>query len=481
MTSATSFFRSLLASLAVAGLTTAALGAPLVAQTSSNPFPTPIRTDDAVVVGYRDIASIPDVDGAAPRLMMLTPEPGARHLFVNEMTGTLFRIDGDSRAVSAYVNINDARWGRAVQSSGRERGFQSFAFHPQFHVRGTPGHGKFYTWSDVTDKAPTPDYTPGGGNDTHDTVLLEWSASDPAAATYDGGAPRELLRLEQPFANHNGGMIGFNPTASPGDPDYGMLYVGVADGGSGGDPLDLAQNMASPYGKILRIDPLGTNGPNGRYGIPADNPFVAAGGGVLPSIYASGMRNPQRFGWDSKTRQLYVADIGQNVVEELSPVPKGGNLGWNRWEGSFRYESRSVNTAGQRADRVITYPIAEYDHTDPILTNRAAVTGVVVVRGGAIPALRDRILFGDFPSGEIFHVSADRLDAFGQDHIRRVLLADGGTAKTLLQLIGERNASQGRAAAARADLRFGTGAAGEVYLLNKWDGVVRELVASERR
>lgn len=478
MTSPAHFSRSPRATLLVAGLTTAAIGAPLVAQTSSDPFRTPIHATDAVVVGYRDIASIPDVGGAAPRLMLLTPEPGARHLFVNEMTGTRFRIDGESRAVSAYLDINDARWGRAVQSSGRERGFQSFAFHPQFRERGTPGFGRFYTWADVTDKDPTPDYTPGGGNDTHDTVLLEWRASDPSAATYDGNSPRELLRLEQPFANHNGGMIGFNPTATPGDPDFGMLYVGVADGGSGGDPLDLAQNMASPYGKILRIDPLGTNGPNGRYGIPADNPFVAAGSGVLSSIYASGMRNPQRFGWDPRTRQLYVADIGQNVVEELSPVPKGGNLGWNRWEGSFRFENRSVTTIGQRADRTITYPIAEYDHTDSILTNRAAVTGVVVVRGAAIPELHDRILFGDFPSGEIFHVSADAVDAYGQDHIRRVLLADGGTAKTFLQLIGEANASRGRDRAARADLRFGVGASGEVYLLNKWDGVVRELVAA---
>lgn len=481
MISAPHFRAAAFAPLFACLLATAMLGAPLPAQPSSDPFRTPIRADDAVVVRYREVASIPDVDGAPPRLMLLTPEPGARHLFVNEMTGTLFRIDGVSRAVSAYVNINDARWGRAVQSSGRERGFQSFAFHPQFRERGTPGYGKFYTWADVVDKEPTPDYTPGGGNDTHDTVLLEWSASDPTAATYDGGAPRELLRVEQPFANHNGGMIGFNPTATPGDPDYGMLYVGVADGGSGGDPLDLGQNMASPYGKILRIDPLGTNGPNGRYGIPADNPFVTAGNGVLPSIYASGMRNPQRFGWDPRTRQLYVADIGQNVVEELSPVPKGGNLGWNRWEGSFRFENRSINTSEPRADRAITYPVAEYDHTDPILTNRAAVTGVVVVRSAQIPALRDRILFGDFPSGEIFHISADTGDAHGQDHIRRVLLADGGEPKTLLQVIGEKNASRGKEKAARADLRFGLGAAGEIYLLNKWDGVVREMVAGGAR
>ncbi|HSA57729.1 MAG TPA: PQQ-dependent sugar dehydrogenase [Gemmatimonadaceae bacterium] len=453
---------------------------PATAQTTSDPY-TPIRATEGVIrVDYREFAAVPDIDGVPARMMLLTREPGTNSLFVNDMRGPLYRVSPDGRTVTQYVNIDDPRWGFDVQSQGRERGFQSFAFHPQFHERGAPGFGKFYTWSDVTDRTPPADFTPGGegdARDTHDMVLLEWTARNPAAATYDGDGPRELLRVQHPYANHNGGQLAFNPLAGPGHPDFGMLYIGSADGGSGGDPMKLAQNMQSIFGKILRIDPLGRNSANGKYGIPADNPF-ASGDRALREIWASGMRNPQRFGWDSANGILYVADIGQGTVEELSPVPKGGNLGWNVWEGSFRFASRStVDTTAKRGDPAMTYPIAEFDHTDPVLTNRAAATGVVVYRASRIPQLRNRILFGDMPSGEVFHISADDTTARGQDHIRRVLFNDQGEAKTLLQLIRQKNTQQGKEPAARADLRFGTGPDDQVFLLNKADGVIRLLVA----
>ena len=452
------------------------LAMPALAQ-SNDPYQ-PIRAaEDVIRVDYREFATLPDIDGVAARMMLLVQEPGSRNLFVNDMRGPLYRVSADGRTVTLYVNIDDPQWNMDVQSQGRERGFQSFALHPQFNQSGTPGFGKFYTWSDVTDTTPTADYAPTGQGNSHDTVLLEWAAKTPGAATYDGSAPRELLRLQQPFSNHNGGLIAFNPLARPGQPDFGMLYVGNADGGSGGDPMNMAQNMASPFGKILRIDPSGRDSRNGKYGIPGDNPFVATSG-VLGEIWASGVRNPQRFGWDPANGRMFVADIGQNTVEELSPVPRGGNLGWNIWEASFRYAGRGVDTTGRRGDRSMTYPIAEYDHRDPVLSNRAAVTGVVVYRSAAIPQLTNRILFGDMPSGEVFHISADDMAAQGQDHIRRVLFTDKGEAKTLLQLIREKNAQQGKQAASRADLRFGTGPDDQVFLLNKADGVVRVLASS---
>ncbi|MEX1181828.1 MAG: PQQ-dependent sugar dehydrogenase [Gemmatimonadota bacterium] len=453
------------------------LAAPASAQTT-NPFAEPIRaTDGTIRVDYREFATLPDIDGTPARMMMLLAEPGGQRLFVNDMRGPLYTLSADGRTVTEYLDTDASSWRMDVQSSGRERGFQSFALHPQFNERGTPGFGRLYTWSDVTDTVPAPDFAPGGGGDSHDTVLLEWIARTPGAATYDGGPPRELIRVQQPFGNHNGGQIGFNPTAAPGGDDYGLLYIGNADGGSGGDPLDLAENHASAFGKILRIDPFGRNSANGEYGIPADNPFVDRGAGALGEVYALGVRNPQRFGWDAATGTMYVADIGQNVVEELSPVPRGGNLGWNTWEGSFRYGGRTgIDTAGARSDRAMTYPIAEYDHTDPVLVGRAAVTGVVVYRGTAIPQLTGRILFGDNPSGEVFHVSADDPPDGGQASIGRVLLNDNGTATTLLQLIRAKNTQQGREPAGRADLRFGTDADGQVFLLNKQDGIVRLLV-----
>ncbi|HEX6315083.1 MAG TPA: PQQ-dependent sugar dehydrogenase [Gemmatimonadaceae bacterium] len=438
----------------------------------TNPYVTGIRPDDAVVVGFREFATLPDIEGVAARMMLLMPEPGTRNVFVNDMRGPLYRVSGDGE-VALYLNVDDPRWEKRVQSRGRERGVQSFALHPQFNERGSPGFGKLYTWSDLADTTPPPDFTPGGGNNTHDLVLLEWTARDPSAAMYDGDAPRELLRLEQPFANHNGGMLAFNPLAQRGEPEYGTLYIGIGDGGSGGDPLNLSQNMASPFGKVLRIDPMGRNSRNGKYGIPADNPFVGTSG-ALGEIWALGVRNPQRFAWDPANGRMYVADIGQNIVEELSPLPKGGNLGWNVWEASFRYAGRAgVDTTGSRGDTTMVYPIAEYDHTDSILTNRAAATGVVVYRSQAIPQLRDRIIFGDMPSGEVLHVAADDTTAAGQGHIRRVLFNDNGQAKTYLQLIREKNTQQGKEPASRADLRFGTGPDGQVFLLNKADGVIR--------
>ena len=271
-------------------------------QLTLDPYPTPIETTQGVVaVNFVEFATIPDVAGAAPRLMHLVDEPGTKRLFVSVMTGLLYSVSYDGKTVTPYLDLNAPQWNVAVQAQGSERGVQSFAFHPQFNQQGTPGFGKFYTHVDTSNMTPKPDFTTPGKR-VHDTVLLEWTAKTPTAATYDGAAPRELFRAAHPFGNHNGGQIGFNPGAKPGSADAGLLYVGFADGGNGGDPMDLAQNLTSAFGKILRIDPLGKNSANGQYGIPASNPFVKdPKSGALGEIYASGVRNPQRFSWDSKT------------------------------------------------------------------------------------------------------------------------------------------------------------------------------------
>ncbi len=452
------------------------------AQTSEDPFPTPISaTADVVRVGLTDFATLPDVGGQPVRMMLLADEPGTKRLFVNDMRGGLFGVSYDGKTVAPYLDINADRWNVRVQSQGNERGFQSFAFHPQFAQRGAAGFGKFYTWSDVSRMDPAPDYTfTGEGTPTHDTVLLEWTAKDPSAAAYDGDAPREMLRLRQPFQNHNGGHLTFNLLARPGTPDYGLLYLGIADGGSGGDPMRMSQNLATPFGKVFRIDPLGKNGPGGKYGIPASNPFVSDNDPkTLGEIYASGVRNPQRFGWDSKTNNLYVADIGQNIIEEISLVPRGGNLGWNEWEASYKFIDRThLDMTKRRGDPKMTFPMVEFDHKDALFPiGRVAVTGVVVSRGTKIPQLANLLIFGDNPSGEVFYVSADLPHLGGQDPIRRILFTRPGQTQGVkfLDVIQEKNAAQGRSKAARADLRFGTGPNGQIFLLNKQDGVIRLL------
>jgi hypothetical protein len=457
------------------------LASSAMGQTQTDPFPAPIPATDGVIqVRFVEFAAIPDIGGEAPRMMNLIDEPGTRRMFVNTMRGPLYTVSYDGKTVREYVDINAQKWGVSVQANGRERGFQSFTVHPQFGQSGASGYGKFYTWTDTTNTTPAPDFVPGGGSNTHHTVLLEWTAKNAASPTYDGGPPREMMRLEQPFANHNAGHISFNPLARSGAPDFGLLYVGVADGGSGGDPLGLAQNLGSIFGKVLRIDPLGKNSRNGKYGIPAGNPFVGRAG-ALGEIYAYGVRNPQRFGWDPRNGNLFLADIGQDIVEELSPVPMGGNLGWNKWEGSFGFISRqAVDLTRRRTDPTVTYPVAEYGQLDPLLQTQSAVTGVHVYRARAIPQLANLLLFGDFPSGEIFYLPADKLPSGGQDAIRRILLNDGGQAKTFLKVIQEKNAAQGKPPATRADLRFGDGPDGQVLLLNKHDGTIRLLVPDQR-
>jgi hypothetical protein len=449
---------------------------PLPAGQTNDPFPAPIRTSEgAIRVNVAEFASLPDIDGVAARMMNLVNEPGTRRLFVNDMRGPLYAVSYDGTSVGTYLDINAATWGHPVQSSGRERGFQSFAFHPQFGQAGTPGFGKLYTYFDTSNMTPTPDFLPSGGSNTHDTIVLEWTAKTPGAAAYDGGPPRELFRLRQPFQNHNAGHMAFNPNAAPGNPEFGLLYIAIADGGSGGDPFKHAQNMGSAFGKLFRIDPLGTNSRNKRYGVPATNPFVNTPG-ALPEIWAYGIRNAQRFAWDSKNGNMFLADIGQNIVEEISLVKPGANLGWNAWEGSYRFVStQGVAVDNPRSDPTVTYPVVEWGQPDPLLQPQSAADGVLVYRG-TISSIANLVLFTDMPSGEIFFFNADAIPNGGQDPIRRVILRSGGADKTALQLIQEKNSAQGKQPATRADLRLSMGANNQVLLLNKGDGTIRQLV-----
>ena len=451
---------------------------PVSAQTSNDPFETPIPHDEGVLtLRFTEYASLPDVDGEAAHAMHLTEEPDGDRLFVSDLRGILYTV-ADGGQATRYLDLRDPRWDLDIAARVIDLGLDGFALHPQFNSPGSPGHGLFYTWADTARTSPPPDFRPPGGDDTHDTVLLEWRALDPRAAMYDGGHPRELMRFEQPFRNHNGGPLAFNPLAAPGSADFGMLYVGSADGGSGGDPLNMAQDLGSGFGKVFRIDPLGTNSANGQYGIPADNPFVNdTDPSTLDEIYAYGVRNAQRFAWGTASGRMFVADIGQNIVEEVSEITSGANLGWNRWEGSFRYISREeVSLVDPRGKPGFVYPIVEYGQVDPLFQPGVAASGLVVYRWSHIPQLENRMVFADNPSGEIFYVSADPLPSGGQDAVRRILLDDGGTAKTLLQIIQERNAQQGREPATRADLRIAYTDDGRVFLLNKRDGVIRLLV-----
>ena len=208
------------------------VGAYANAQIPTDPFPTPINSTDVIKVNYVEFATLPDLGGPMPaRPMLLADEPGTRRLFVNDMRGPIYTIPREGQTVAVFVDVNDPKWGLNVNSQGNERGFQSFAFHPQFGRTGTPGYGKFYTYVDTANMPPVVDFKPGGGQHTHDAVVLAWTTKNAAAAAYDGGAPRELMRFEHPFGNHNGGQLSFNPLAAQNSADFGLLYMGLADGG----------------------------------------------------------------------------------------------------------------------------------------------------------------------------------------------------------------------------------------------------------
>lgn len=460
----------------------ALLAAPMIGAQSDDPFADPIpRLEGVIEVDVVDVAVLPAINGDPADMRKVVHEPGTERLFVNDQRGPLYILRGDGTVIE-YLNVNARQWGVPLDTSWREVGVQSFAIHPEFAEQGAPGHGKLYFWADTVNTSAEPDFVPDGGDKLQHTVLLEFTAEYPGADRYDGGAPRELFRLEQPFRNHNGGDISFNPLASSGDEDYGLLYVGIGDGGSGGDPLNMAQNLSSGFGKILRIDPLGSDGRTGGYGIPPGNPFADDDDdGTLAEIYASGLRNPQHFAWDPVTGAMFTTDIGQNVIEELSPVTAGADLGWNVWEGSARFERGTVSFDDWRGDSNVTYPIAEYEHTDPLFTARSAATGLVIYRDDAIPDLENLLLFGDLVSGEIFYLDADSLPAGGKDELRRVLLRQGGEARTLLELVQAKNREQGRAPSDRTDLRLFAVPDGRIFVLNKHDGTLRAMVGAGRQ
>jgi glucose/arabinose dehydrogenase len=283
--------------------------------------------------------------------LYLTAPPGDARLFVVEQGGRIRIIENGQLLPTPFLDLG----GRI--SSGGERGLLSMAFHPDYATNGF-----FYV-----------DYTDPNG----DTRVERYRVSaDPRVA--DATSATLILAVDQPFANHNGGLLKFGVD--------GMLYIGMGDGGSGGDPQGHGQNPASLLGKLLRID-VDAGDP---YAIPTDNPF-ATSATARREIWASGLRNPWRFSFDRETNDLYVADVGQNRYEEINVVAgsaAGVNYGWSVMEGAHCFQATTCDQGG------LTLPVLEYEHPDG-----CSVTGGYVYRGSAIPGLVGHYLYSDFCAG----------------------------------------------------------------------------------
>ncbi len=429
-----------------------------------NPIPGSIQAD-GTTVRAQTIATVP-ATGSGPRTRinyLYHAKDGSNRLFVNDLRGEIFVINPDSGAVSEYLNVADY-FTQFKTSGSLNAGLSTFAFHPDFAT-----NGKLYTvhYENPNGTADFGHLNTNQPNPTH-SVIVEWTASNPSSNSYSGSQPREVMRLLQATALHGVQLIEFNRTANPGSSDYGKLYISIGD--SEQEPFfsGVSQHRSYPQGKILRIDPFGNNSANGKYGIPADNPFANSNDGTLKEIYAIGFRNPIRFDWDPVTKMMLTSVIGQNNIEEVELVEPGRNYGWNEREGTFRFDTSNpgnVYPIPNDDNPNFTYPVAQYDHDEGF-----AIIGGFIYRGSLMPDLYGSYIFGDIVKGHLFYTKIDDIQLGQQAPIHKLTLLDGnGNPTTFNSMIG----------ASRGDLRFGLDAAGEIYIMSKQDGVVRKLYSDE--
>jgi glucose/arabinose dehydrogenase len=466
---------------------------------AANPLP-PIDKP-GLAVDLVDFVQFPAATGSFQRdgINFLAESPdNSDRLFVLDSRGGVRIIDNGVASTDIFLNLSGVpnKIGQPdidlVVGNFGQQGMGGFAFHPDYANPGTDGFGKFYTThSDNQAGKPTPDF-PSPGSTVHHSVITEWQVDPLNPNAIDANSRRELLRIGQPFADHNMQQIGFNPLSNPGDPDYGMMYVSVGDGGNNSppiptDPFQGGQNPGTPLGSILRIDPLGNNAANGNYGIPIDNPFVGdpdlqhtltidesltPQDETLGEVWAYGLRNPHRFSWDTGingTANMFISDIGQASIEEINLGTPGANFGWREREGTFATDPFNENTLNPLPanDALFgyTYPAAQYDHDEGF-----AIVGGSVYRGQALSTLQGKYIFGDLVNGRIFYTDADDMTAGtpgNQADVHELTLFYNGSEQTLKQIMGN---------APRADLRFGVDNEGEIYVIAKRTGQILRLV-----
>jgi glucose/arabinose dehydrogenase len=419
-------------------LATVALGVALAACTSASPTATPDESlaptasvQPSAAPSPTPTATAAPSPTAAPTLRPIADEPPPLRLesvasgfaapigiapaadgwlLINERRGTVVALDPATGEVALATDLS----GRVLDGGQiGEQGLLGLALHP-----GWPETPRAFIH-----------YTDRNGN----TVVAEFAGSqapgEPPAI--DASSERVILALPQPYANHNGGQLAFGPD--------GYLYLGLGDGGSGGDPHGNGQNRQVLLGKILRLDVAGTD----PYDIPPDNPFADGADGA-PEVFLFGLRNPWRFSFDRETGALWIGDVGQNAFEEIDRVDPaadaGANLGWNLMEASHCYVS------GCSPDGLVL-PVAEYGHDAG-----CSVTGGYVYRGEAIADLHGWYLFSDYCSGLLFGL---RSDATGVN-TPRVLLESGASVSS-----------------------FGEAADGELYVTDIAAGVIYRIAAAD--
>jgi len=413
------------------------------AEQAAPPPPGPTPLDDPIPqsISVGTEIQLAQVAAGLTAPVWATYAPGdATRLFIVDQAGLLIALDLATGQTGVFHDLT----GRLVPlgafgpGSFDERGFLGVAFHPDFAANGF-----LYTYTSEPLAGPADFSTmPDGVAANHQSVITEWLVPmplDPTSSVAPGSA-REILRIDEPQFNHNAGALAFDAN--------GYLYIAVGDGGGAddvdgqdfiGSPLTghgdgNGKNPANPLGTILRIDPTGDPGASGRaYAIPTTNPFFGQAG-FAAEIFAYGLRNPFRMSFDSMTGELYVADVGQNDIEEVNVVSAGDNLGWNYKEGTFFFDANGnepgfVTDTDPGVPAGLVDPIAQYDHDEGV-----AIIGGFVYRNGSIPGLDGSYVFGDFggptgAAGRLFYLegaaTVTEFDIRGRDDLGASLLGFG--------------------------------------------------------
>ena len=429
-----------------------------------NPIPDSIKFS-GLVAALKPVTQVPSSgdSGKLPltRITKLDYQPKDGSLFILDLRGKLYKLQNNQPVVFMDMAKLEPKF---INVPGLATGFGSFAFHPDFLKNGL----LYTTHTEPAHSGKDGFGFPDSIKSTLQWVLTEWKTGQPGALPFSGKG-RELLRISMVAGIHGVQEITFNPLAKTGDNDYGLLYIGVGDGGAveEGYPF-LAHSREKIWGTVLRIDPTGKNSSNGQYGIPADNPFVnAQNSRTLKEIYSYGFRNPHRITW-SHTGQMLVCNVGHGNIESINMIMPGQDYGWPIREGSFLLNpyGNLNNIYPLPVDDTsfhISYPVAAFDHDEG-----KAISGGFEYTGNAIPTLRGKYLFGDIPTGRLFYIDMADIRQGKQTVVKEWKVSVDNAVKSLHTLCGTD----------RVDLHFGKDKEGELYILTKPDGKVYKLVSA---
>jgi len=420
-----------------------------------DPIPEKIELSD-LVLNLEHFTTIPPSGprNASTRIALMVLHPITADSYIADLRGKLYRLNG--KTPELYFDIADY-FPNFIDKPGLATGFGGFAFHPNFSENGL-----FYTTHTEASGSAKADFSYADSIQvTLQWILSEWKTEDPTATTAVA-KPRELFRIDMVSGIHGMQEIAFNPLAKEGNEDYGLLYVALGDGGSVevGYPF-IPHNKNGIWGSLLRLDPLGRNSDNGKYGIPASNPFVKSGD-YRGEVYAFGFRNPHRFTW-TQSGKLLLTNIGQKQIESVNLIKPGYDFGWPFREGRYRIDevgdlNEIYEIPAEESEIKYNVPVIEIDH-DEI----AAISTALEYTGSNIPALKGKYLFTSISQTRQFFVEENDIKEGHQANIKEFRVSLNSKIVTFNELTGN---------AGRADLRIGKDAKGEIYFYTKPDGKV---------